>query len=138
MTNNQLFLFITNDSEILEKYKIFLIVVLCAISVVGAFGIPMGDPKFIIQAFVLESSFIALAIISLKKYQYAYIPNFIISVIVIIGNTVSPKHTEIMSTFHPLYNAIVLIIGGYILQGLLLISNALALRSYKAARKVNS
>lgn len=84
---------------------------------------------------MLESSFIALAVISLKKYQYAYIPNFIIAVIVIIGNTASPKHTEIMSTFHPLYNAIVLIIGGYVLQGLLLISNALTLRSYKSTRK---
>lgn len=87
---------------------------------------------------MLESSFIALAVISLKKYQYAYIPNFIIAVIVIIGNTASPKHTEIMSTFHPLYNAIVLIIGGYVLQGLLLISNALALRSYKSTRKATS
>ena len=122
----------------MEKYQRFLVAVLCAISVVGAFGIPIGDPKFIIQAFVLESSFIALAVISLKKYQYAYIPNFIIAVIVIIGNTASPKHTEIMSTFHPLYNAIVLIIGGYVLQGLLLISNALALRSYKSTRKATS
>ena len=84
---------------------------------------------------MLESSFIALAVISLKKYQYAYIPNFIIAVIVIIGNTLSPKHTEIMSTIHPLYNAIVLITGGYVLQGLLLIVNTLTLRSYKTTRK---
>lgn len=115
-------------------YRRFLVAVLCAISVVGAFGIPIGDPKFIIQAFLLESSFIALAIISLKKYQYAYIPNFIIAAIVIIGNTASPKHTEIMSSFHPMYNAIVLIIGGYVLQGLLLISNALALRSHRSKK----
>ena len=119
----------------MEKYQRFLVAILCAISIVGAFGIPIGDPKFIIQAFVLESSFIALAVISLKKYQYAYIPNFIIAVIVIIGNTLSPKHTEIMSTIHPLYNAIVLITGGYVLQGLLLIVNTLTLRSYKTTRK---
>ncbi len=109
----------------------FLVSVLCAISIVGAFGIPLGDPKFIIQAIVLESSFIAFAVISLKNFRYAYIPNFAIAVIVIAGNTISPKHLEIMSTFHPFYNAIVLIIGGYILQGLLLISNGIALREHK-------
>lgn len=115
----------------LEKYQKFLVAVLASISAVGAFGIPIGDPKFIIQAFALESSFIALGFLSAKKYRYAYIPNFVIAVIVIIGNTVSPKHTEIMSTLHPFYNAIVLIVGGYVLQGLLIVSNTLALNSYK-------
>jgi hypothetical protein len=115
----------------LEKNQKFLVSVLCAISIVGAFGIPLGDPKFIIQAFSLEFSFIALAAISFKKFRYAYIPNFIIALVVIVGNTVSPKHLEIMSTFHPFYNAIVLIVGGYILQGLLLVSNARSLQEYK-------
>ena len=48
------------------------------------------------------------------------IPNMMIAIIVIIGNTASPKHLEIMSSFEPLGNAIVLIVGGYVLQGLLL------------------
>jgi hypothetical protein len=113
------------------KIQKFLVSVLCAISIVGAFGIPLGDPKFIVQAIGLESSFIALAVISLKNFRYAYIPNFMIAVIVIVGNTISTKHLEIMSTFHPFYNAIVLIVGGYILQGLLLISNGVSLREYK-------
>ncbi len=91
----------------------------------------MGDPKFIVQAFALESSFIALAFLSAKKFRYAYIPNFIIAGIVIIGNTASPKHTEIMSTLHPFYNSIILIVGGYILQGLLIVTNIFALRKYK-------
>jgi hypothetical protein len=108
--------------------------VLCAISIVGAFGIPLGDPKFFMQAIGLELSFIALAIISLKNFRYAYIPNFIIAIIIIAGNTISPKHLEIMTTFHPFYNAIILIVGGYILQGLLLISNGMALREHKKLR----
>ena len=105
--------------------------VLVAVCITGAFGIPLGDPKFLIQAFSLEFSFIVLAIISAKNFRYACIPNFIIAAIVIIGNTVSPKHIEIMSTLHPFYNAIVLIVGGYILQGLLVITNTMAYKKYK-------
>lgn len=111
-----------------------LVAVLVSISIVGAFGIPLGDPKFFIQAIALESSFIALSIISLKNFRYAYIPNVIIAVLVIVGNTVSPKHLEIMSTLHPFYNGIVLIVGGYILQALLLVTNVITLKQYKNSR----
>ena len=115
----------------MNKIQRYLIAVLVSICVVGAFGIPLGDPKFLIPAIILESSFIALAIVSFKNFRYAYIPNFVIAGIVIVGNTTSPKHLEIMSTFHPFYNAIVLIIGGYVLQALLLITNAMSLREYR-------
>ena len=115
----------------MNNIKKGLVVVLVSISIVGAFGIPLGDPKFFIQAIALESSFIALAIVSLKNFRYAYIPNFIIAALIIIGNTVSPKHLEIMSTLHPFYNGIVLIVGGYILQGLLLVTNGITLKQYK-------
>ncbi|MGI0017916.1 MAG: hypothetical protein ACREA1_04355 [Nitrosotalea sp.] len=109
----------------------YLVSVLASICIVGAFGIPLGDPKFFVQAIALESSFIVLTIISLKNFKYAYIPNFIIACIVITGNTISPKHLEIMSTLHPFYNAIVLIVGGYVLQALLLATNVLTLRQYR-------
>ena len=112
----------------------YLVAVLVSTCIVGAFGIPLGDPKFLIPAIILESSFIALAIVSFKNFRYAYIPNFIIAGIVIVGNTTSPKHLEIMSTFHPFYNAIVLIIGGYVLQALLLITNAMSLREYQSTK----
>ena len=115
----------------MNPFQKSVVVVLAAVCVTGAFGIPMGDPKFLIQAFSLEFSFVALAIISVKNFRYAYIPNFIIAVIVIVGNTVSPKHIEIMSTLHPFHNGIVLIVGGYILQGLLLITNTMAYKKYK-------
>ena len=108
-----------------------VVLVLVAVCITGAFGIPLGDPKFLVEAFALEFSFVALAIVSAKNFRYAYIPNFIIAILVIVGNTISPKHIEIMSTLHPLYNGIVLIVGGYILQGLLLITNTLAYKKYK-------
>ena len=115
----------------IQRYMVAVLVLTC---IVGAFGIPLGDPKFLIPAIILESSFIALAIVSFKNFRYAYIPNFIIAGIVIVGNTTSPKHLEIMSTFHPFYNAIVLIIGGYVLQALLLITNAMSLREYQSTK----
>ena len=118
----------------MSRIQRYLVAVLVSTCIVGAFGIPLGDPKFLIPAIILESSFIALAIVSLKNFRYAYIPNFIIAGIVIVGNTTSPKHLEIMSTFHPFYNAIVLIIGGYVLQALLLITNAMSLREYQSTK----
>ena len=116
----------------MSRIQRYLVAVLVSTCIVGAFGIPLGDPKFLIPAIILESSFIALAIVSFKNFRYAYIPNFIIAGIVIVGNTTSPKHLEIMYTFHPFYNAIVLIIGGYVLQALLLITNAMSLREYQS------
>lgn len=117
----------------MSKMQKYLVSVLVSIGIVGAFGIPLGDSKFFVQAIILESSFIALAILSFKNFKYAYIPNFIIACLVISGNTISPKHLEIMSTLHPFYNAIVLIVGGYILQGLLLVTNTISLRQYRKA-----
>lgn len=125
----------SNRLEIkMNKIQKYLVTVLASICIIGAFGIPLGDPKFLIQTFILESSFIALTIVSLKNFRFAYIPNFIIACLVIAGNTLSPKHLEIMSTLHPFYNAIVLIIGGYVLQALLLITNGITLRQYRTAK----
>ena len=115
----------------MDKLQKSVVAILIAISIVGILGIPIGAHKFIVEAFALEFSFITLAIISAKKFKYAHIPNFIIAAIIISGNTISPKHTEIMTTLHPLYNAIILIVGGYILQLLLLGLTVLAYRQYK-------
>jgi len=113
------------------KFQKYVVIVLGTISIVGVFGIPLGDPKFIVQALVLEGCFIALTILSIQNYSKACIPNFIIAGIVIIGNSAFYKHIEIMTTLHPIYNAIILITGGYILQVLLLITNTLAYKRQK-------
>lgn len=96
-------------------------IILGAISVVGMIGIPMGDPKFLANAITLEAAFVALTLISVWRPRLVFIPSTIIATIVIIGNTVSPRHIEIMTSFAPLENALVLIVGGYILQGWLLV-----------------
>lgn len=102
--------------------------VLVSIIIVGIIGIPMGDPQFLTNAILLESSFIVLAAVSVWRLQYSVIPNMVIAIIVIVGNTVSPRHIEIMTSFEPVGNAVVLIIGGYVLQALLLVASGIAFR----------
>ena len=115
----------------MNKMQKNVALVLAAVSVVGVLGIPLGDPKFIPQALLLECCFVALTVLTAKNYKRVYIPNFVIAGIVIAGNSAFYKHIEIMTTLHPLYNALVLIIGGYVLQVLLLITNYLAYRQDK-------
>ena len=105
--------------------------ILAAVSVVGVLGIPLGDPKFIPQALLLEGCFVSLTVLTAKNYKHVYIPNFVIAGIVIAGNSAFYKHIEIMTTFHPIYNAIILITGGYVLQALLLITNTISYRRLK-------
>src|SRR5919109_3770021 len=97
-----------------------VVIVLVAISVVGAIAIPFGDPQFLDRAIALEVSFIVLAVLTYKGFRkalYACIP---IAVLVMVGNSTASPHVEIMTTFSKPLNAVVLIIGGYVLQAALI------------------
>ena len=102
-----------------------VVIVLLAISIVGALAIPFGEPQFLDRAIALELSFITPAVVLLldvrgtvkklhlgKLALYACIP---LAVIVIVGNSRTCPY-EIMTTFSKPFNALLLIIGGYILQ----------------------
>ena len=94
--------------------------ILISIVIVGLIAIPFGNPKFFDRALALEASFIILTFFIWKGYNkavYACIP---IAILVIIGNSLAPPHVNLMLTFSKPLNAIVLIIGGYILQFLLI------------------
>lgn len=107
-----------------------VVIVLVAIGIVGAIAIPFGDPQFVERAIALELSFITLAIVILldvrltvkgvplaKLALYACIP---LAVIVMVGNSVASPHVEMMTTFSKPLNAVMLIIGGYVLQAALI------------------
>ncbi|HEX2014949.1 MAG TPA: hypothetical protein VLA68_06950 [Nitrososphaera sp.] len=94
-------------------------IILAAISVVGAIAIPFGDPQFFERAIALELGFITLAVLTFKGFRkalYACIP---IAVAVMVGNSLASPHVEIMTTFSKPFNAVLLIIGGYVLQAAL-------------------
>jgi len=107
-----------------------VVIVLVAISIVGALAIPYGDPQFLDRAIALELSFITLAIVILldirhtvKKVPLSRLAAFTcipLAVIIIVGNSLAPPHIEVMRTFSKPLNALLLIIGGYILQAALI------------------
>jgi hypothetical protein len=95
-------------------------IVLAAISVVGAIAIPFGDPQLLDRAIALELPFIALTVLVYKGFRkalYACIP---LAILIIAGNSISQPHVEIMTTFSKPLNAVILIIGGYVLQAVLI------------------
>lgn len=115
-----------------------IVAVLAVISVVGAIAIPFGDPQFMDRAIALELSFIALTVLTYKRFRkalYACIP---LAVIVMIGNSLAPPHVQIMTTFSKPFNAALLIIGGYILQAALIITTVYELRKHREVVKKTS
>ena len=92
------------------------LIILVSITALGIIAIPFGNPKFIDRAIILELSFAILCALIWKGYGkalYACIP---IAVLVIIGNSLAPPHVNLMMTFSKPLNAIILIVGGYVLQ----------------------
>jgi hypothetical protein len=106
-----------------------VVIILVAISIVGAIAIPFGDPQFLGRAIALELSFITLAVLTYKGFRkalYACIP---LAIIVMVGNSLASPHVEIMTTYSKPFNAIMLIIGGYVLQGALIGTTVFQLES---------
>jgi len=92
------------------------VIVLVSIAILGLIAIPFGNPKFIDRSIILEISFVTLSVLIWKGYSkalYACIP---IAALVIIGNSLAPPHVNLMMTFSKPLNAVILIVGGYILQ----------------------
>ena len=100
----------------MDIYLRATLVVLIFIVATGLIAIPFGNPNFTDRAILLELSFVTLFILIWRGYNktlYACIP---LAVLVIIGNSLAPPHVNLMMTFSKPLNAIVLIVGGYILQ----------------------
>jgi len=97
-----------------------VLITLILISVLGVIAIPFGSPKFIGEAIVIELSFITLSVLIWKGYTKALYACIALALAVVVGNSTSPAHIHLMTTFSKPANALILIIGGYILQGTLI------------------
>jgi hypothetical protein len=104
-----------------------VLIILASIIAVGLVGIPFGDPRFILIAVLFEFLFIGLAILVSKGYARPLYICIILASLIIIGNSITTAHIHRMMTFVKPVNTIVLIIGGYILQGLLIYASAIAI-----------
>jgi hypothetical protein len=112
----------------IKKSNIPVIIVLVSIITTGIIGIPFGDPRFIIYAILLEISYISLAVLIARGYKKPLYACILLAIIIIVGNSFVNAHIHrIMSISKPL-NTIVLIIGGYLLQGLLIYTSTVAIR----------
>jgi hypothetical protein len=102
------------------NYHKLSLITLISITIVGLIAIPFENPKFLDRAIVLELCFATLSFLVWRGYAkplYACIP---ISLAVIIGNSIAAPHVHLMMTFEKPLNAVVLLVGGCILQGMLL------------------
>ena len=105
-----------------------VLVTLVSIVVVGLIGIPFGDPRFIVYAVFLELVYVSLAILVAKGYRKPLYVCIMIAIIVIVGNSLVNAHIHRIMTLSRPLNTMVLIVGGYLLQGLLVYASAMALR----------
>ena len=114
-----------------------VLIILFSIILIGLVGIPFGNPNFIINAMILELTFIILAILIAKgigNNKPLYVCIFL-ALLIIIGNSLVTAHINRMITFAKPLNTIVLIIGGYLLQGLLIYSSILTIKRQKDIQK---
>jgi hypothetical protein len=99
-------------------------------------GIPFGDPRFIIYAIFIELLYICLAALIAKGYTKTLYACIMLSVLIIVGNSFVTAHIHRIMTFSRPLNTLVLIIGGYILQGLLAYTSVVAIRNNNRSKSV--
>jgi hypothetical protein len=97
------------------KSENLVLIILASIIAVGLVGISF------------EFLFIGLAILVSKGYARPLYICVILASLIIIGNSITTAHIHRMVTFVKPVNTIVLIIGGYILQGLLIYASIIAI-----------
>lgn len=117
-----------------------VLIILFSIIVIGLLGIPFGNPNFIINAMILELTFIILAILIAKgigNNKPLYVCIFL-ALLIIIGNSLVTAHINRMITFSKPLNTIVLIIGGYLLQVLLIYTSILTIKRRKEIKNPKS
>ena len=114
------------------KSNVAVLIIVISIIIVGLVGIPFGNPQFVGVAILLEILFISLATLITKGYSKALYACIILAIVIIIGNSLTPQHIHRMMTFSKPLNTVVLIIGGYILQGLLIYVSIRAIKDNRS------
>lgn len=118
----------------MDYYYRVTLIVLVSIVVTGLIAIPFGNPKFIDRAIILELSFVTLFALIWKGYNKALYVCIPLAALIIIGNSLAPPHVNLMMTFSKPLNAIVLVIGGYVLQGVLIFTSLRSILNIRSKR----
>jgi Na+/H+ antiporter NhaB len=118
----------------MDYYYRVTLIVLVSIVVTGLIAIPFGNPKFIDRAIILELSFVTLFALILKGYNKALYVCIPLATLIIIGNSIAAPHVNLMMTFSKPLNAIILVIGGYVLQGVLIFTSLRSILNIRSKR----
>ena len=105
-----------------------VIIVLVSIVIVGIIGIPIGDKRFIIFAITLEIVYVLLTVFVAKGYRITLYLCISLAILIIIGNSFVSAHIYRILTLSKPMNAVVLIIGGYVLQLILIYTSIMAIK----------
>ena len=116
------------SSFTITRSNFTVLLVLVSIIIIGIMGIPFGDRRFIIYAILIELSYISLAVLVAKGHRKALYACISLAMLIVIGNSVVAAHIHRIITFSRPLNTIILIIGGYILQALLIYSSLVEIR----------
>lgn len=122
------------------NYHQATIITLLCISMIGLVAIPFGNPKLIYGSIALELLFITLTFLVWKGFGKAIYVCIPVGLLVIIGNSLAPPHVHLMTTFEKPINAVILIVGGYVLQGMLIffsLKTVLERRSIQISERFN-
>ncbi len=112
-----------------------VIIVLISIVIVGIIGIPIGDKRFTMFAITIEIAYILMAVFVAKGYRITLYVCIILAIMIIIGNSFVSAHIYRILTLTKPINAIVLVIGGYILQLILIYTS---IRAIKKSSKIKN
>jgi hypothetical protein len=118
------------------KPECLVLIALTSIVLVGLVGIPFGDPRFIPIAVFFDFVFIGLGILVSKGYTRPLYICIVLAGLIIIGNSITTAHIHrMMMTIVKPVNTIVLIIGGYVLQALLIYASVIAIMDKRRRRR---
>lgn len=124
----------------MDRYGISVATTLAAIVTLGILS-TMLITQLRVPQFLIYASYIAVVIfffmipLSLKGFRVAFIINIILALTVMIANTSISQHTSVLFAPNFLYGSIILLVGAYVLQPMLLATSILALKAKRKESK---
>ena len=121
----------------MDKYRLSVIVTLFAIVVLGILSIrliiELRVPAFLVYtAYVLIAVFFLLIPLSAKGNRIGFVANIVLAIMVMVVNTSIRDHMAVLLSPEYTNASLVLLIGAYVLQPILIITSFLALRAKRS------
>jgi len=118
----------------MDKYRLSVIATLFAIVILGILSIrliiELRVPVFLVYtAYVLIAVFFLLIPLSARGNRIGFVANIVLALVVMVANTSIRDHMAALLSPGYTNASLVLLIGAYVLQPILMITSFLALRA---------